>query len=50
MNHMLLAVLITAGSLGLLVAMGWLTDNLLGKHAENWTRTLANKSDPERER
>jgi hypothetical protein len=45
MNDMLLAVLITAGSIGLLVAMGRLTDSLLGKHAENWSRTLANNGD-----
>jgi hypothetical protein len=51
MNHMLLAILITAGSLGLLVAIGRLTDNLLGNQAERWAETLANKRDePERRR
>ena len=51
MNHMLLAILITAGSLGLLVAMGRLTDLLLGDHADRWARTLVNKRDaPERRR
>ncbi|WP_165546484.1 hypothetical protein [Kribbella soli] len=50
---MLLAVLITAGSIGLLVAVGWLADNLLGGHADRWAKTLVNKSDadePERRR
>ncbi len=50
MNDMLLAVLITAGSIGLLVAMGWLTDNLLGGHAEHWAKTLVNKDEVERRR
>jgi hypothetical protein len=45
MNDMLLAVLITAGSIGLLVAMGRLTDTLVGGQAEQWARTLVNKDD-----
>ncbi|WP_410792047.1 hypothetical protein [Kribbella sp. C-35] len=44
---MLLAVLITAGSIGLLVAMGRLTDNLLGKQADHWAKTLVNNLDGE---
>lgn len=48
---MLLAVLITTGSIGLLVAMGWLTHNLLGNHAEQWAKTLIDKRDePKRRR
>ncbi|WP_157996291.1 hypothetical protein [Kribbella sp. VKM Ac-2569] len=47
---MLLAVLITAGSIGLLVAMGWLTDKVLGDQADRWARTLVNKGDVERRR
>ncbi|WP_327634850.1 hypothetical protein OHB24_33315 [Kribbella sp. NBC_00482] len=47
---MLLAVLITAGSIGLLVAMGRLTDELLGDHADRWARTLVNKGDQEHRR
>ncbi|WP_166658937.1 hypothetical protein [Kribbella sp. VKM Ac-2571] len=47
---MLLAVLITAGSLGLLLAMGWLTGALVGGQAEHWAKTLVNKDDAERRR
>ena len=50
MNAMLLAVLITAGSIGLLVAMGWLNATLVGRHAEHWAETLVNKDDAERRR
>ncbi|MGW6195067.1 hypothetical protein ACWF0M_02860 [Kribbella sp. NPDC055110] len=45
MNYMLLAILITAGSLGLLVAMGRLTNDLLGNQADRWAKSLANDRD-----
>ena len=44
---MVLAVLITAGAIGLLVAAGWLTDNLLGNHAQQWAKTLVSKDERE---
>ena len=51
MSYMLLAALITVGSMGLLVAMGWLTHNLLGNHAEQWAKALIDKRDePNRRR
>ncbi|WP_165553016.1 hypothetical protein [Kribbella speibonae] len=44
---MMLAVLITAGSIGLLVAAGWLADNLLRNHAQQWAKTLVSKDEHE---
>jgi hypothetical protein len=38
MVHMLLAVLLSAGSVALLLTMGLITDGLLGEHAEGWAR------------
>jgi hypothetical protein len=40
-EDMLLAILLTAGSVGLLVAMGWLTDELLGDQADRWATRIA---------
>jgi hypothetical protein len=48
MEHMLLAVLVSAGSLGLLLAMGLLTDNLLGDQAERWARRVRSDDDERR--
>ena len=39
---MLLAVLLTAGFLGLLLAVGWLTDELLGDHGLSNNHGLGN--------
>ena len=38
MEHMLLAVLLSAGFVGLVLAMGLLTDELLGGQADRWAR------------
>jgi hypothetical protein len=40
---MLLALLITAGSVALLAAMGWLTDQLLGGQAQGWARRITHR-------
>jgi hypothetical protein len=50
MNGMFLAVLITAGAIALLVAMGWLTDKLVRSQADRWAKTLLHKDDSERRR
>jgi hypothetical protein len=44
-EDMLLEVLLTAGSVGLLVAVGRLTDGVLGDQAERWARHVANERD-----
>jgi hypothetical protein len=44
-EQMLLALLITAGSVALLAAMGWLTDQLLGGQAHDWARRVTQKHD-----
>jgi hypothetical protein len=40
---MLLAVLLTAGFVGLLTVVGWLTDELFGNQAERWARDVVNR-------
>ena len=42
----MLAILLTAGSIVVLVAMGWLTHQHLGKQAESWAERLQNERDP----
>jgi hypothetical protein len=44
-EDMLLEVLVTAGSVGLLGVVGRLTDGLLGDQAERWARGVANGRD-----
>lgn len=42
---MLLAVLITIGSIGLLICVGWLADRLLGGSVDQWARGVADAHD-----
>ena len=46
MEHMLLAVLLSAGSVVLLLAMGLLTDELIGDDAEDWARRVMRETRP----
>jgi hypothetical protein len=43
---MLLAMLITVAFLGLLIAMGLLTDRLLGQQADQWARRMTTADEP----
>ncbi|WP_350276146.1 hypothetical protein [Kribbella sp. HUAS MG21] len=47
---MLLAVLVTSGSVGLLVALGWITDKLLRGEADRWARRVTDDREESMER